>query len=209
MSQSNGQRSRPYDPLKRALDVTIASLLLIATLPLQFAVALLVAWRLGTPVLFRQPRPGKNGEIFTLMKFRTMRPIDAGRGWISDADRLTPFGAKLRSLSLDELPTLWNVLKGDMSLVGPRPLLVEYLDLYTPEQARRHEVRPGVTGLAQVRGRNALSWDRKFAYDVLYVDRRNLFVDLRILFETARTVLVREGINHAGEATMSKFGGER
>lgn len=205
-SETKRSMSRPYDPIKRLIDIIASVLLLLLTAPIQLIVAAMVALNFGRPVLFRQPRPGKDGIVFTLMKFRTMRPVDERRGWSTDADRLTPFGERLRSLSLDELPTLWNVLKGDMSLVGPRPLLVEYLDKYTLEQARRHEVRPGVTGLAQVNGRNALTWEQKFRYDVRYVDHRGLGVDVRILFETVRSVFVREGISHDGHATMHKFG---
>lgn len=192
---------------KRAFDLVTAAVLLVISAPIQSVVAAAVALKLGRPVLFRQPRPGLNGEIFTMLKFRTMLPVDPARGLESDADRLTSFGHKLRSTSLDELPTLWNVLRGDMSLVGPRPLLVEYLDRYTPRQARRHEVRPGVTGLAQVSGRNALSWEEKFELDVEYVERRSLSLDLRILFATVRSVLRRQGINQQGEATMPKFEG--
>lgn len=205
---STMQRSgrRPYDAVKRVLDVGAAAALLVVTAPVQAAVAGLVRQRLGSPVLFTQPRPGKDGKIFLLYKFRTMLPEDPARGLVDDADRLTPFGRTLRSTSLDELPTLWNVLRGDMSMIGPRPLLVEYLKHYTPEQNRRHEVRPGVTGLAQAMGRNALSWEEKFRLDVDYVDNRSLALDLRILFATARTVIKREGISQDGHATMSRFG---
>lgn len=200
------ETKRAYDSLKRLIDIFASATVLILTSPIQLVVAILVAINFGRPVLFQQPRPGKGAKIFTLIKFRTMRPIDEDRGWVTDADRLTPFGARLRSLSLDELPTLWNVLKGDMSLVGPRPLLVEYLDKYTPEQARRHEVRPGITGLAQVNGRNALTWSQKFRFDVRYVDHRSFGVDLRVLFETVQSVFKREGISHVDNATMPKFG---
>jgi lipopolysaccharide/colanic/teichoic acid biosynthesis glycosyltransferase len=166
--------------------------------------------KLGSPVFFRQTRPGLYGRPFQMVKFRTM--TDA-RGpddqLLPDADRLTPFGRFLRASSLDELPELWNVLKGDMSLVGPRPLLVEYLPLYSPEQSRRHEARPGITGWAQVNGRNALNWDEKFKLDVWYVDHRSLWLDIKILWLTVRKVLVREGISAAGEATMSKFTGSK
>jgi lipopolysaccharide/colanic/teichoic acid biosynthesis glycosyltransferase len=196
----------PYDAVKRALDVVSSALLLVVTSPLQIAVGVLVAVKLGRPVLFRQPRPGRDGKIFTLVKFRTMRGIDGTRGLVTDAERLTRFGRVLRSTSLDELPTLWNVLRGDMSMVGPRPLLVEYLDRYTLEQARRHEVRPGVTGLAQVKGRNALTWEDKFRLDVEYVDHRSVFLDASVLLRTMRAVVVREGISHEGQATMHKFG---
>lgn len=202
------QSRRPYDLTKRLLDIVSASLLLLLTLPIQLIVAALIAIKLGRPVLFAQPRPGKNSEIFTLYKFRSMKSINEAEGLVSDADRLTPFGKKLRSTSLDELPTLFNVVRGDMSMVGPRPLLVEYLTRYSPEQARRHEVRPGITGLAQVSGRNALTWEQKFHFDVRYVDRRSFGVDVQILLKTLSSVFAREGISHDGHATMMKFGAE-
>lgn len=201
------RRRRAYDPLKRGLDIVGSALLLLVSSPIQLVVALLVAIKLGRPVLFRQPRPGRDGRVFTLLKFRSMLSEDHAAGLVDDAQRLTPFGRRLRSWSLDELPTLWNVLKGDMSVVGPRPLLVEYLDRYTPEQARRHEVRPGVTGLAQVSGRNAITWEEKFRLDVEYVERRSLALDARILFDTARTVVSREGISQDGHATTTEFKG--
>ena len=172
---------RRYDLVKRVIDVIVASVGLLLTAPVQAVLALLVARKLGRPVLFRQRRPGLHGGPFTLIKFRTMRDTDPEAGLICDADRLTPFGSALRSASLDELPTLWNVLRGDMSLIGPRPLMMQYLERYTPQQARRHEVRPGITGLAQVSGRNALTWEQKFAADIEYVDRRNLSLDAKIL----------------------------
>lgn len=200
---------RPYDVLKRALDILGAALALIVLSPVIAVVAVLVAVKLGRPVLFRQQRPGKDGRIFTLYKFRSMCSVDVAREMVTDEQRLTRFGTLLRSTSLDELPSLWNVLRGDMSVVGPRPLLVEYLPRYTPEQARRHEVRPGITGLAQVSGRNALSWEEKFALDVRYVDRRSFVVDARILWATLGSVFGREGINHDGHATMMKFEGEQ
>ena len=163
---------------------------------------------MGSPVLFRQTRPGRDGKPFEMIKFRTMRDaIDTDGRPLPDAERLTKLGRFLRSSSLDELPELWNVLKGEMSLVGPRPLLMEYLPLYSPKQARRHEVRPGVTGWAQVNGRNAISWDEKFALDVWYVDNRSLWLDMKIIWLTIRKVIKREGISAAGEATMSKFTG--
>ena len=196
---------RLYDHAKRAIDLVAASALYVLTLPLQAVIAILIRKKLGPPVLFRQKRPGLDGKVFELMKFRTMRDALTGEGPGSDGDRLTPFGQRLRSLSLDELPTLLNVIRGDMSLVGPRPLLVEYLGRYTLEQARRHEVRPGITGLAQVSGRNALSWDEKFRLDVEYVDSRGLRLDLRILAKTITPVVGRQGINENGEPTMSEF----
>ena len=164
-------RGAAYDPVKRVIDVVVGGLALVVSLPVQAAIAVLVRLKLGSPVLFRQPRPGKDERVFELVKFRTMVDPDPARGLVTDEERLTSFGAALRSTSLDELPTLWNVVKGDMSLVGPRPLLVRYLDRYSPAERRRHEVRPGVTGLAQVSGRNALTWADKFAQDVAYVDR--------------------------------------
>lgn len=198
--------SRPYDFAKRLIDVIASIGLLTVTAPIQLVIAVLVAANLGRPVLFRQARPGRDGAVFTLLKFRSMRNPDPARGLVDDAERLTPFGRALRATSLDELPTLWNVLRGDMSMVGPRPLLVEYLRHYTPDQARRHEVRPGITGLAQVNGRNALTWEEKFRLDVAYVDQRSLGLDLRIVLLTVRSVFRREGINHPGHATMHKFG---
>ena len=175
-------------------------------------VLLLVAWqirrKLGSPVLFRQIRPGRYGQPFKMVKFRTMRDaIDVSGNPLPDAERMTPFGSRLRSTSLDELPELWNVLKGEMSLVGPRPLLMEYLPLYTKEQTRRHEVRPGVTGWAQINGRNAISWEDKFKLDVWYVDNQSFWLDLKILLLTVKKVFLREGISGAGEVTMSKFTG--
>ena len=194
--------------MKRLFDVLAASLaLILLALPL-----LVLTWvirrKLGSPVLFRQVRPGLHGRSFTMFKFRTMTDERGADGaLLPDAQRLTPFGRFLRASSLDELPELWNVLRGDMSLVGPRPLLIEYLPLYTPEQARRHEVRPGITGWAQVNGRNAISWEEKFALDVWYVDNRSLWLDLKILWRTVRKVLVRDGISAPGDATMPKFEG--
>jgi lipopolysaccharide/colanic/teichoic acid biosynthesis glycosyltransferase len=167
----------------------------------------MVRLKLGSPILFRQKRPGRHEEIFELVKFRTMLDVDEVAGLVTDEQRMTKFGARLRSTSLDELPTLWNVLKGDMSLVGPRPLLVRYLDRYTPEQRRRHEVRPGVTGLAQVSGRNAIGWDEKFARDVEYVDGRSLLLDLKILVRTVGGVLQRHGISDTAGPTMTEFTG--
>jgi len=187
--------------------VAAASILFVATLPIQGVVAVLIRRDIGSPALFRQARPGKDGEIFTLVKFRTMRAAAPGEGVESDAARLTPLGRRLRASSLDELPTLVNVIRGDMSLVGPRPLLVDYLDRYTHEQARRHEVRPGITGLAQVSGRNALTWEEKFALDVQYVESHSFLGDLRLLWRTIAPVFGRRGISADGEATMSEFRG--
>jgi lipopolysaccharide/colanic/teichoic acid biosynthesis glycosyltransferase len=194
--------------VKRFFDFMAASLaLLLLALPL-LALAWLIRRKLGSPVLFRQVRPGLHGKPFTMVKFRTMTDERGPDGaLLPDAQRMTPFGRFLRASSLDELPELWNVLRGEMSLVGPRPLLMEYLPLYTPEQARRHEVRPGITGWAQVNGRNAISWPDKFALDVGYVDNQSLCLDIKILWMTVRKVLVRDGISAAGEATMSKFTG--
>ena len=206
MSGGGSAGCRAYDPVKRVLDVIAASVLLVLTLPVQLIVALLVAVRLGRPVLFAQPRPGKGGKVFTLYKFRSMKDVDVARGLVRDEDRLTPFGRRLRATSLDELPTLYNVLVGDMSMVGPRPLLVEYLERYTPEQARRHEVRPGVTGLAQVRGRNSISWEEKFALDVQYVEQRSFALDARVLWSTVAVVFRQHGISSRGHVTMPKFG---
>ncbi|QIK75232.1 sugar transferase [Nocardioides piscis] len=198
---------KPYDVAKRLIDVFVAAVGLALSAPFQLVIAALVRQNLGSPVLFRQDRPGRGGQVFELVKFRTMLEPDESRGLVTDEQRLTPFGAFLRSTSLDELPTLWNVVRGDMSLVGPRPLLVRYLDRYTPEQARRHEVRPGITGLAQVSGRNALTWDAKFAKDVEYADRRSLLLDVTILFRTVAQVLKRDGINADEDVTMPEFFG--
>ncbi len=190
---------------KRALDVAVSAVLLVVTAPVAGVVALLVRTRLGSPVLFRQPRPGQDGRIFTLLKFRTMLEPTPGRE--SDEERMTPLGRRLRSSSLDELPSLINVLRGDMSLVGPRPLLVSYLERYSPEQARRHEVRPGVTGLAQVSGRNAVAWDERLRLDVEYVDRRSMLLDLKILAATVLPVVRRHGITDGSGVTMTEFRG--
>ena len=196
--------------LKRVFDLFFVSLgLVLVILPL-----LVLAWtvgsRLGSPVFFRQVRPGLHGRCFKMVKFRTMTDERGSDGQLlPDEVRLTPFGRWLRATSLDELPELWNVLKGDMSLVGPRPLLLEYLPLYTPEQARRHEVRPGITGWAQINGRNAISWEAKFKLDVWYVDNRSLWLDIKILWLTVKKVLERDGISAAGEATMPRFTGSQ
>jgi lipopolysaccharide/colanic/teichoic acid biosynthesis glycosyltransferase len=193
---------------KRFFDLLFVSLgLLTLSLPL-LVLCWMVRSRLGSPIFFRQVRPGLYGRPFNMVKFRTMTDERGPEGQLlPDAMRLTPFGRWLRATSLDELPELWNVLKGDMSLVGPRPLLMEYLPLYTPEQARRHEVRPGVTGWAQVNGRNAISWHEKFELDVWYVENRSLWLDLRIVALTVARVFARDGISHAGDATMPKFTG--
>jgi lipopolysaccharide/colanic/teichoic acid biosynthesis glycosyltransferase len=196
------------DFIKRVFDVAVSAAALTTLAVPMLGVACLVRVKLGSPVFFRQVRPGKHGEPFELVKFRTMTDARRADGtWLSDAERLTAFGRFLRSSSLDELPELWNVLKGDMSLVGPRPLLMEYLPRYSREQARRHEVRPGITGWAQVNGRNALSWDEKFKLDVWYVDHRSLSLDVKILWMTVTKVLRREGISAEGEATMPRFMG--
>lgn len=194
--------------IKRSIDIVIAAATLLIASPVLLLVAIAVRVNLGSPVLFRQQRPGLHTRPFTMVKFRTMRDAIGRDGRpLPDVDRLTPFGTLLRSTSLDELPELWNVLRGDMSLVGPRPLLMEYLDRYTPEQARRHEVRPGVTGWAQVHGRNALSWDERFRHDVWYVEHQSLTLDLQILMRTLTMVLRRTGVSAKGEATMSAFEG--
>jgi len=196
--------------MKRLFDITAALVaLLLLCLPL-LALVLLVRRKLGHPAFFRQIRPGLHGRPFEMVKLRTMTDARGPDGaLLPDAVRLTPFGRFLRATSLDELPELWNVLKGDMSLVGPRPLLMEYLPLYSPEQARRHEVRPGITGWAQVNGRNALSWEDKFRLDVWYVDHRSLWLDIKILWLTVKKVLVRDGISAEGEATMARFTGSK
>lgn len=196
--------------LKRLIDITASGAALVALSPVLAVTAYKVKKDLGSPVLFKQTRPGLNGKPFEMIKFRTMKDATDKQGnLLPDSERLTPFGQKLRSTSLDELPELWNVLKGDMSLVGPRPLLMEYLPLYNSEQARRHNVRPGVTGYAQVNGRNAISWEEKFKLDTWYVDNQSLWLDIRILAKTVKQVLIKDGISAAGEATMSKFTGNK
>lgn len=196
--------------IKRAFDVLCSAAALVIFLPVLLVLFAAVRRYLGAPALFRQVRPGLNGRPFEMVKFRTMLDAtDAAGNILPDAQRMTPFGRFLRAASLDELPELWNVLKGDMSLVGPRPLLMEYLPLYSPEQARRHLVRPGVTGWAQVNGRNTLGWEEKFNLDIWYVDHRSIWMDIKILLLTVRKVFVREGISAEGEVTMSKFTGNK
>lgn len=194
--------------LKRGFDIAASAIALVVFSPLILILALLVRSRLGSPVFFRQKRPGLGARSFEVIKFRTMTDeVGADGLLLPDADRLRPFGRWLRSTSLDELPELWNVLRGEMSLVGPRPLHTYYLPRYSPSQARRHEVRPGLTGWAQVNGRNAISWDEKFALDVLYVDNRTFLLDLKIILITVAKIVQRDGISGEGEATMSEFMG--
>ncbi|MBJ8419822.1 sugar transferase [Acinetobacter courvalinii] len=194
--------------LKRLLDIIIASTALVLLSPLYFYVAHKVKKNLGSPVLFRQVRPGLHGKPFEMIKFRTMKDaLDEQGNPLPDNERLTPFGKMLRSTSLDEMPELWNVIKGDMSIVGPRPLLMEYLPLYNQEQAKRHEVRPGMTGYAQVNGRNAISWEQKFKLDTWYVENRSVWLDFKIMLQTVKKVIAKDDISEAGEATMSKFTG--
>lgn len=195
--------------IKRIVDVFLASVALLLLCPLLLIVSGLIYLAMGPPILFRQIRPGLHGKPFAILKFRTMnQACDAGGDLLSDAERLTQVGRFLRSTSLDELPELINVLRGEMSLVGPRPLLMQYLDRYTPEQMRRHEVKPGITGWAQVNGRNALTWEQKFAYDVWYVDHVSLGLDMSIVLMTIWKIIRREGISAPGEATMAEFTGE-
>jgi lipopolysaccharide/colanic/teichoic acid biosynthesis glycosyltransferase len=194
--------------MKRLLDIFVASLALLSLWPIIAIISALVWLQLGRPILFRQMRPGYKGKPFLMRKFRSMHSMRDTNGDLSpDADRLGSFGRFLRGSSLDELPQLWSVLRGDMSLVGPRPLLMEYLSLYTPEQKRRHETRPGITGWAQIHGRNAVNWEEKFKLDVWYVDNRSFWLDIKILFLSAYVVLTRKGISAQGEATMPKFKG--
>lgn len=194
--------------LKRLLDIVIASSALVLLSPVYAFVAYKVRKNLGSPVLFRQVRPGLNGKPFEMIKFRSMKDaVDAQGDSLPDSERLTPFGQMLRSSSLDEMPELWNVLKGEMSIVGPRPLLMEYLPLYNEQQAKRHNVRPGITGYAQVNGRNAISWEKKFELDTWYVENRSLWLDFKIMLKTVQKVLSKDDISAEGEATMSKFTG--
>lgn len=196
-----------YEKTKRAFDVLSASALFVATLPIQVPTAVAIAATMGRPVLFRQERAGKDGEPFNMMKFRSMHDVDPARGRVDDASRLTGLGKFIRATSIDELPTLINIIRGDMSVVGPRPLYMRYLERYTPHQARRQEVRPGLTGLAQVSGRNALDWEKRFDLDVFYVDHRSIAMDLKILWRTVAVVLKREGISEEGHVTMTEFMG--
>lgn len=200
---------RTYDPWKRAVDALAAGGALVALSPVIIGTALLVRFRLGPKVIFRQERPGRRGKTFHILKFRTMLEPDPSRGLVTNEERMTDFGSWLRSTSLDELPGLLNVLRGEMSLVGPRPLRTKYLDRYSFEQARRHEVRPGLTGLAQVAGRNSMSWDDRLELDVRYVESRSALLDLKILLATVPKVLRRDGIAEDGQATMSEFFGPR
>ena len=194
--------------LKRLLDIIIASIALILLSPLYFYVAHKVKKNLGSPVLFRQVRPGLHGKPFEMIKFRSMKDaVDAQGNLLPDSERLTPFGKMLRSSSLDEMPELWNVIKGDMSIVGPRPLLMEYLPLYNQEQAKRHLVRPGMTGHAQVNGRNAISWEEKFKLDTWYVENQSVWLDFKIMLKTVKKVLAKDDINAENDATMPKFSG--
>lgn len=194
--------------IKRCIDVTVALLGLMLLSPLLACLAGAIYISLGRPTLFCQQRPGLKGKLFTIYKFRTMREAKSEELWFrSDKSRLSTVGRFVRKLSLDELPSLWNVLKGDMSLVGPRPLLMQYLERYTPEQARRHEVKPGITGWAQVNGRNALTWEERFKLDVWYVDHVSFLLDVKILALTVWKVIKREGINQPGNATMEEFVG--
>ena len=196
--------------LKRLLDIIIASIALILLSPLYFYVAHKVKKNLGSPVLFRQIRPGLHGKPFEMIKFRTMKDaLDAQGNPLPDSERLTPFGKMLRSTSLDEMPELWNVIKGDMSVVGPRPLLMEYLPLYNKEQAKRHDVRPGMTGHAQVNGRNAISWEEKFKLDTWYVENQSIWLDFKIMLKTVQKVIAKDDISAEGEATITKFTGTK
>ena len=203
-------RARPYDRVKRAIDVVLVLIGMVLLAPLFAVLAWKVRRELGSPVLFTQARPGLNGEAFRLRKFRTMTDErDADGRLLPDEERLTRFGRFLRSTSLDEIPEMVNVLRGDMSLVGPRPLLVEYLERYSPTQARRHEVRPGITGWAQINGRNNMTWDDKLALDVWYVDHRSLWLDVRILLKTLWVMVTRQGVSLDGHATTRRFDEER
>lgn len=194
--------------MKRLFDLTMSFILIILLIPVFLILAILIRLKFGSPILFRQDRPGKDGKIFTMYKFRTMNSkVDDNGLLLPDSMRLTSFGKLIRSTSLDELPELFNIFKGEMSFVGPRPLLVQYLPLYTPEQMRRHDVRPGLTGLAQINGRNAISWEDKFKYDIRYVNQINLMLDLKIVQQTIKKVIIREGINSDKNVSMEPFQG--
>ena len=196
--------------LKRLLDIVIASSALVLLSPIYALVAYKVKKNLGSPVLFRQVRPGLHGKPFEMVKFRSMKDaLDTAGNPLPDSERLTPFGKMLRATSLDEMPELWNVIKGDMSIVGPRPLLMEYLPLYNSEQAKRHEVRPGITGYAQVNGRNAISWEKKFELDTWYVNNHSLWLDFKIMLKTVKKVLAKDDISAEGDVTMHKFTGSK
>jgi len=196
--------------LKRLLDIVIASSALVLLSPIYALVAYKVKKNLGSPVLFRQLRPGLHGKPFEMIKFRSMKDaLDTAGNPLPDSERLTPFGKMLRATSLDEMPELWNVIKGDMSIVGPRPLLMEYLPLYNSEQAERHEVRPGITGYAQVNGRNAISWEKKFELDTWYVNNHSLWLDFKIMLKTVKKVLAKDDISAEGDVTMHKFTGSK
>lgn len=196
--------------LKRTVDLILGITAAILLSPILLITAILVSRKLGSPILFTQVRPGKDGKPFKMVKFRTMLDaIDAQGNPLPDSERLTPFGRRLRSTSIDELPELWNVIKGEMSLVGPRPLLMEYLPLYSPEQATRHDLKPGMTGWAQINGRNAISWEDKFKLDTWYVQHQSLWLDIKIMALTVKKVLVRDGISAEGEATMARFTGSQ
>ena len=196
--------------MKRIFDIFVVLISLLLLIPIYFLVILVVKIKLGSPIFFKQPRPGLEGKVFNIHKFRTMtNERDSNGVLLSDSKRLTQFGKFLRSTSLDELPSLWSVLKGDMSLVGPRPLLVEYLPLYSERQSRRHEVKPGITGWAQVNGRNAISWDEKFELDVWYVNNQSIWLDVKILWLTVKKVIVRDGITAQGDVTMPIFRGSK
>lgn len=194
--------------MKRLFDILLAIFALVGLLPVFLAIYISICIKMGRPAIFRQVRPGLNGEPFEMIKFRTMRNgVDQDGRLLPDSERLTKFGSFLRSTSLDELPELWNVLKGDMSLVGPRPLLMEYLSLYNQEQMKRHDVRPGITGWAQINGRNAISWEEKFSLDVWYVNNRSMWIDFKILFLTVKKVLFKEGVSAEGHVTTEPFRG--
>jgi len=204
-----GSTNLAYQITKRIFDIVASSVGLILTSPIMAVTALMVRHNLGSPVIFSQDRAGKDGKVFYLYKFRTMLEPNTSIGLISDEDRLTEFGRRLRASSMDELPSLWNILKGDMSLVGPRPLRVSYLSLYTSEEARRHEVKPGLTGLAQINGRNSVPWEQRFKLDVAYVENRSVKLDCEILYRTVGVVLSHDGISAEDSVTMTPFTGSK